>query len=65
MRASFLFPICQPTDRIAFMLQDELNTEPAPKIFLQNKLNRAQLKLTELEYILFPKGAMIETHVDL
>ena len=46
-------------------MQDELNTEPAPKIFLQNKLNRAQLKLTELEHILFPKGAMLETYVDL
>ena len=46
-------------------MQDELNTEPAPKIFLQNKLNRAQLRLTELEQILFPKGAMLEMYIDL
>ncbi len=35
-------------------VQDELNTDPAPKVFLQNKLTRGRIKLQEL-------GPLMET----
>jgi hypothetical protein len=61
MRAPFCLLSVTQVDAIT--TQDELNTDPAPKIFLQNKLNRVQLKLTELEYVLLPKGTIIETYL--
>lgn len=41
------------------MLQSDLNVEPLPKVFLQNKLSRCRNKLTELEPVLQAKSMFI------
>lgn len=37
------------------MIQDTINTDPAPKVFLQNKYSRAQTKLIEAKGVVDTK----------
>lgn len=38
------------------IFQPNINTEPAPKVFLQNKLSRANAKLVEAKGVVGKKG---------
>ena len=51
-------------DNIYFLLtQDALSIEPAPKIFLQNKLRRCREKLQELTPVTESKREFLEMHL--
>jgi formin-binding protein 1 len=45
------------------LLQDQINVEPAPKVFLQNKLSKSQTKLKEIEPVIAGKRKHISKSI--
>ena len=54
-------PLC--ASKLITLTQDEISTEPEPKVFLQNRLSRAQVKLSELAPLVDAKSEQIAQYL--